>query len=606
MAEFFRNRCLSMLLTTSIYLLSIQGGVWVTHAASNGAAFLDKKEAEVQKVSSAASVNYYNCDLVSSCTLDCSRAVCKPRMEDVTICTKVENNAYCSAPSDGNNCKEMGLNYDKSYLTVPGGADAAILQPEVRRDSCSQRGLDPTFKSVSFPDNFSYVYFGSTSGAWTAYPGRDSSEEGCKAFECRKRPWYLDGISVLKQVKILIDTGNTMGTSVTSEFKRSPGASYLNVAIDIALSIIQTLAPGDYVDVISFNSTGAYSLSPPVNVGNYTQSNGVVLHPELDSLQNSVKKLTKSADPPRSNLTAAIIKAVSTFQNTALYYLKLVIVISDGYFIPLNSSTFPTTDISALKAKLLVYRLPPNYDESNDRFLINTTLQTVLCGVQGSFEVLDAPATANPLFAINSYFSYLAQVHMIVVGSKATWSNMYESIAQVRNAVTVTSPAFDKDGRLIGVAGIDVFINELDSNLQADVTADFDTSGRTRGSLPAPSSIPLVCSYQNQTVIPVCSNTPIPTDGTICKQSDSRSLQERVCCNTCAIPSPPPPFAWWRIFLAVAVPIVVIALSLTVFFLWKKHKELYGIREWGQSKPASTFINIDFFRRKKRGTQVQG
>ena len=115
-----------------------------------------------------------------------------------------------------------------------------------------------------------------------------------------------------------------MGTSVTSEFKRSPGASYLNVAIDIALSIIQTLAPGDYVDVISFNSTGAYSLSSPVNVGNYTQSNGVVLHPELDSLQNSVKKLTKSADPPRSNLTAAIIKAVSTFQNTALNYLKVI------------------------------------------------------------------------------------------------------------------------------------------------------------------------------------------------------------------------------------------------------------------------------------------
>ena len=121
-----------------------------------------------------------------------------------------------------------------------------------------------------------------------------------------------------------------------------------------------------------------------------------------------------------------------------------MIVISDGYFIPLNSSTFPTTDISALKAKLLVYRLPPNYDESNDRFLINTTLQTVLCGVQGSFEVLDAPATANPLFAINSYFSYLAQVHMIVVGSKATWSNMYESIAQVRNAVTVTSPGMNQ------------------------------------------------------------------------------------------------------------------------------------------------------------------
>lgn len=122
--------------------------------------------------------------------------------------------------------------------------------------------------------------------------------------------------------------------------------------------------------------------------------------------------------------------------------LQLVVVISNGNFIPLNTTTFPTAVIRQNKTKLLVYKLPVNSDSdpTSDPFLINTTLPSVLCGVQGSFEVLEAPATANPLYALRGYFSFLAQTHQDAVNSKPTWSNVYRSVAQSLDAVTVTAP----------------------------------------------------------------------------------------------------------------------------------------------------------------------
>lgn len=203
---------------------------------------------------------------------------------------------------------------------LPPNSNSDALQTEMSKDICLQRPMDSTFKTISFPDHYSYTYYGSTSGAWRSFPGRDATDQKCANFECRRRPWYLDGISVAKQVKILIDTGNSMGIGVTGEYQRPLQTTYLHVAIDITSSLLQTLSPGDWVEVWSFNTSGAVSLGAPVNVGPYTDPNS---RPELRPLDNSVRALTHSADPAPSDLATAITKSVSSFQSTATQTLKV-------------------------------------------------------------------------------------------------------------------------------------------------------------------------------------------------------------------------------------------------------------------------------------------
>jgi hypothetical protein len=55
---------------------------------------------------------------------------------------------------------------------LPPPANPEQLTPEMARDICLQRALDATFKTISSDKEFSYVYFGSLSGVFRAFPGR--------------------------------------------------------------------------------------------------------------------------------------------------------------------------------------------------------------------------------------------------------------------------------------------------------------------------------------------------------------------------------------------------------------------------------------------------
>lgn len=118
--------------------------------------------------------------------------------------------------------------------------------------------------------------------------------------------------------------------------------------------------------------------------------------------------------------------------------LQVILIFTDGNFSPLNNATFPTSELLRLQVKVILYKLPRSSD--TDAFLLSTSLQQLLCGVQGTFELLDAPATKNPLYSIRSYYTFLADTHMAAVANKSTWSNVYKSISQQIDVVTVTHP----------------------------------------------------------------------------------------------------------------------------------------------------------------------
>ena len=165
--------------------------------------------------------------LLDTCQNECTRAVCYPLTEDLQAeCVRVDLNDICPPTRVNNSCDlYMKLNYQRSYLTyvlvtrpsnsylpdfldsvgtelianletqlnsvwlffmsllsstclsscacrLPPPADPELLTPEMTRDICLQRALDTTFKTISSDKEFSYVYFGSLSGVFRAFPGR--------------------------------------------------------------------------------------------------------------------------------------------------------------------------------------------------------------------------------------------------------------------------------------------------------------------------------------------------------------------------------------------------------------------------------------------------
>lgn len=78
----------------------------------------------------------------------------------------------------------------------------------------------------------------------------------------------MDGISVNKQIKILIDTGNSMGAGVQGGYGRSVGTTFLNMTQILTLELLKTVSPSDYVDITTYNSTGSTSLGAPVSLLN--------------------------------------------------------------------------------------------------------------------------------------------------------------------------------------------------------------------------------------------------------------------------------------------------------------------------------------------------
>ncbi|KAG0614508.1 hypothetical protein M758_6G182600 [Ceratodon purpureus] len=554
------------LLLTGLLLVHRQDNLVVLAQVPNaGVLYLDQKEWEVRWVAGNASKNEI-CANLDGCSAECSRVACHPLLgESLNMCTSVDNNEFFKQTCPPEACRDkIKLDYSRSHVTLP--APASIkLQTEVAQDICMQRMLDSTFKTLSLPSNYSLIYFGSTSGAFRGFPGREQNETQCSSFDPRWRPWYLNGIAVSRDLKILVDIGNRMGISVSPPYNRPPLTTYLDVTKDITLGLLQALSPGDNVEVFSFNNDTTTSLGGVFSVNssyNYFNPSG---HPELAPLISRVNALVSTAPAALSDLNGAISKAAASFNQ--LQSLKVIIVLSNGLFV-VNSTTFPALALQKNQAKLMVYKLPTN-DDGGDPFMLKTTFQRDICSVQGSFESLDALATANPLYSVRSYFTYLARVQLATVGNNVTWSNKYASVSQDQNAITPTYPAFGSDGQLIGVAGIDVVVDNLDEPLRTLVLQAIKT--RISGTLQAPATIPMTCYYQNESSSSVCPGSTPADSSAICPTTDTSStLADRTCCGSCGSDghSKESGLPAFLIALISIAGLVVLILALVALLYW--------------------------------------
>lgn len=204
-------------------------------SSDDGKEFLDGKENDVKAIAASATVNNNNCAGLANCSSSCSRAVCHPdgNRNHVSTCTAVDNNEYFSLCSSSACQNKVKLDYTRSFLTLPAPGYTTNVQAEVATGICLQRLLDPTFMNVSVPSAYTLVYFGGIDGSFRAFPGREQNGTQCTTFDPRRRPWFVNGVSVHKDVKILLDVSAAMGAPVPVQYSQNGPATFLNVTQNI-------------------------------------------------------------------------------------------------------------------------------------------------------------------------------------------------------------------------------------------------------------------------------------------------------------------------------------------------------------------------------------
>nr|XP_006815782.1 PREDICTED: VWFA and cache domain-containing protein 1-like [Saccoglossus kowalevskii] len=109
----------------------------------------------------------------------------------------------------------------------------------------SNEVIDVMKENYNSFSNLKWQYFGSEEGIFTIYPA--SLIDDCANYDHRFRPWYVEAATPEpKNVVIVIDTSGSMANLHS-------GKSLINIAIDAAITVLDTMNPNDKVGVIAFS-----------------------------------------------------------------------------------------------------------------------------------------------------------------------------------------------------------------------------------------------------------------------------------------------------------------------------------------------------------------
>lgn len=124
----------------------------------------------------------------------------------------------------------------------------------------------------------------------------------------------------------------------------------------------------------------------------------------------------------------------------------------------------------------------------------STTLSQVACTCNGTYERI-LETVSNPLWTLRSYYGILARIRLTAEQNKPSWTNVYQDDGSLGSVITVVYPAFADNYTLIGVAGIDVLIEELGSMVQSDFSTALVSHGSTESLVNLVSS-PIPCNVR--------------------------------------------------------------------------------------------------------------
>ena len=156
--------------------------------------------------------------------------------------------------------------------------------------------------------------------------------------------------------------------------------------------------------------------------------------------------------------------------------LQVILTITDGQIMPVASGDTTSTNdvfnsIRLLNTLVQIF----SFDRPPDD--LGARLQTIACDCFGTYERITT--VQDPLWTLRSYFGILARTRLTASNNTPSWTRPYQDSGSLGQIITVIFPAFADNYTLIGVAGIDVILQELGSITQSDFTTTLMSHGNT-------------------------------------------------------------------------------------------------------------------------------
>ena len=337
--------------------------------------------------------------------------------------------------------------------------------------------LESTFvKNRELDPDIRWQYFGSQVGLIRLYPGREWDQNFAgfyNDYDPRVRPWYIGTTSGPKDVIIILDCSESMRAN-----------EKFAIGTSIATVIINTLTRQDYVNIICAHE------SHWNEIGKWHVYKTEVLSCQQDTMVKATlafkrdlkEKLAKLQPGGTSEFETAFDTAFDLFQRRPKTGCQSILVFitdgqdTDGETVRCGAGQY--TRSGYVPGPICKYNWTRYWSMVKERqqhqprarifsYLVNDNGQLfpgkLACDNDGHFAILnDGENLINKMF---NYFNYLSKVSLSVNGS---WTSQYIDQWGLGVMLTYAIPVTSNiDGRLIGVAGVDVTLDDIEHVLSS-------------------------------------------------------------------------------------------------------------------------------------------
>ncbi|XP_064634885.1 VWFA and cache domain-containing protein 1-like isoform X2 [Lineus longissimus] len=375
---------------------------------------------------------------------------------------------FTATPHFNRCCQVTNLTFDARFFTgvdVDTACDLISKASALNKTYPTKAVMEVMKKNLQEDPSMKWQYFGTEEGISTVYPANKYSKP-CGMYEPRIRPWYVEAATpTQKDVVLVIDHSFSMRLLADPTQSQDP-TTLMDIAKEAASAVLDTLDPHDMVGVVKFNEeastlAGCYS----TGLAHASEHNIKTLKTFVQGLNPSggtsyLKALNKAFDFFDAKASAGNTEKVILFLTDGEPqegHHKIIKVVKERQTALNNSVTIMTYGLGADIGDAATLKGMANVATNKKGTFTHVTdpsnLRNKMAFFYKKFQTTD---TQNILFTI-PYFDAFG----------------------LGMVTTLADPAYH-NGRLIGVIGVDLPLNDLFSDYRFERNYVFviDLTGR--------------------------------------------------------------------------------------------------------------------------------
>lgn len=398
----------------------------------------------------------------------CSQHLCLNDATGFTCQTRLGNDPVVC----GSNCKGRRIGYEWSAFKTPPDTPLQDMEPRLKEAICLYANLEPKMKELITEDKGNFLYFSGIEGHQRIYPvlarhrgleNGDKELNGCVKYDPRIRPWFMAASTRPKDIVLVIDASASMTDTLTP----SGDQSRWDITREAVISILDTLTPADYVNIVTFSDSASRLITDSSLLKGIERN--------LKILKNEIRAHIPHGS---TNFDSAFREAFDILTNacngnpetqSCSNCQKVILFLTDG-----RDTTGPNFEgIAATEMLRKIEKYQRRLEKATDTRASIFTFsmgeesddsipRQIACANSGSWSYIGSET--DPLTAMAGYYHFLTNPSN---DNSPVWVEPYLGAGGQGNITTVSKAVFSKgtdklDGIFLGVVGMTVLLRDLE------------------------------------------------------------------------------------------------------------------------------------------------